>query len=209
MPLSSPEIVDLFKKYVIANYTRFPVCLARGEGSWVWDVEGRRYLDFFPGWGCNLLGHCPPRVVEAVRDQVGRLIHVPTTWYTEAQGLLGKALSARSGFQGQAFFCNSGTEANEAAIKLARLCGRPGRYKIISMINSFHGRTMGSLAVTGKAGLRQPFGPFGFDVRFVPYGDLAALTSAVTGECAAVILEPCQGEAGVVPPPTAGVLDVV
>ncbi len=144
MALSSPEIVELFKKYIIGNYTRFPVCLAKGEGSWVWDAEGRRYLDFFPGWGCNLLGHCPPKVVEAVRDQVGKLIHVPNTWYTEAQGQLGKALSERSGFGGQAFFCNSGAEANEAAIKLARLCGRPGRYKLISMINSFHGRTMGA-----------------------------------------------------------------
>src|SRR5207248_2447278 len=116
MSLTSQEIVELFKKYVIGNYTRYPICLSRGEGSWVWDVEGKRYLDFFPGWGCNLLGHCPPRVVEAVRDQVGKLIHVPNTWYTEAQGQLGKALSTRSGFGGQSFFCNSGAEANEAAI---------------------------------------------------------------------------------------------
>ena len=126
------DIIDLFKKYVIGNYTRYPVCLVRGEGSYVWDAEGNRYLDFFPGWGCDLLGHCPPRVVEAVREQVGQLIHVPNTWYTEPQGLLAKALSERSGFDGQCFFCNSGTEANEAAIKLARLNGKPGRYKIIT-----------------------------------------------------------------------------
>ncbi len=139
---SSVEIIDLFNRYVIGNYTRFPVCLVRGEESYVWDAEGRRYLDFFPGWGCGMLGHCPPRVVEAVKEQVAQLIHVPNTWYTEPQGLLAKALVERSGFDGKCFFCNSGTEAVEAAIKLARLHGKPtGRYKIISAINSFHGRT--------------------------------------------------------------------
>src|SRR5262249_16440490 len=143
--MTTPETIDLFKKYVVGNYTPYHVCLVRGEGSYVWDGEGNRYLDFFPGWGCDLLGHCPPRVVEAVRDQVGKLIHVPNTWYTEAQGLLGKALSERSGLGGQCFFCNSGTEAVEAAIKLARLCGKPGRDKNISMINNLHGRTAGGL----------------------------------------------------------------
>src|SRR6188472_1364247 len=128
--LSSAETVDLFKKYVIGNYTRYPINLVRGEGSFVWDSEGTRYLDFFPGWGCNLLGHCPAPVVEAVQEQVARLIHVPNTWYTEAQGQWAKALSDRS-FGGQAFFCNSGAEANEAAIKLARLHTPKGRYKII------------------------------------------------------------------------------
>src|SRR5262249_52149609 len=115
--MTTPETIELFGKYVVGNYTRYPVCLVRGEGSYVWDAEGNRYLDFFPGWGCDLLGHCPPRVVEAVRDQVGKLIHVPNTWYTESQGLLAQALSERSGMGGQCFFCNSGTEANEAAIK--------------------------------------------------------------------------------------------
>src|ERR1051326_9529244 len=87
-PMTSAETIDLFKKYVVPNYARFPVSLVRGEGSYVWDAEGNRYLDFFPGWGCNLLGHCPPRVVAAVREQVGQLIHVPNTWYTEPQGHL-------------------------------------------------------------------------------------------------------------------------
>src|SRR5438309_6950939 len=107
---SSEATIAQFDRYVIANYKRFPVCLVRGEGSWVWDAEGNRYLDFFPGWGCNLLGHCPPRVVDAVRDQVGRLIHVPNTWYMESQGTFAQALSERS-FGGQCFFCNSGAEA--------------------------------------------------------------------------------------------------
>src|SRR5205085_11745238 len=97
---SSVDTIELYERYVIGNYTRYPVCLVRGEGSWIWDAEGRRYLDFFPGWGCGLLGHCPRRVVEAVREQLGQLIHVPNTWYTEAQGLLAQALSERSGSNG-------------------------------------------------------------------------------------------------------------
>src|SRR5262249_26117907 len=117
--MTSQQTIDLFKQYVIGNYTRYPVCLVRGEGSHVWDAEGNRYLDFFPGWGCDLIGHCPPRVVAAVREQVGKLIHVPNTWYTEEQGKLAQALSERTGWGGQCFFCNSGTEAVEAAIKLA------------------------------------------------------------------------------------------
>src|SRR5688500_16189336 len=101
--LSSTEVVDLFAQYVIGNYTRYPTCLVRGEGSEVWDAEGNRYLDFFPGWGCNLIGHAPPRVVEAVREQVGTLVHVPNTWYMEPQGLFAKALVERA-FPAKAFF---------------------------------------------------------------------------------------------------------
>src|SRR5213082_3408317 len=117
-PASSAQTFEQFRRYVVGNYSRYPVCLVRGEGSSVWDAEGNRYLDFFPGWGCDLLGHCPPRVVEAVREQVGLLIHVPNTWHTEPQALLAEALFEK-GFGGQSFFCNSGAEANEAAIKLA------------------------------------------------------------------------------------------
>src|ERR1044072_3785702 len=135
--LTSEQVIALAKKHLIGNYTRYPVCLVRGEGSWVWDAEGNRYLDFFPGWGCGILGHCPPRVVAAVQEQVATLIHVPNTWYTEAQVLLAQALSERTSWDARCFFCNSGTEAVEAAIKLARLWGKPGRYKIITMMNSF------------------------------------------------------------------------
>ena len=131
---STEATIAQFDRYVIGNYRRYPVCLVRGEGSWIWDAEGNRYLDLFPGWGCNLLGHCPPRVVEAVRDQVGQLIHVPNTWYIEAQGAFAQALSERS-FGGQCFFCNSGAEANEAAIKLARAYGHGrGRTKIVTIL---------------------------------------------------------------------------
>ena len=121
-PLSSAETIKLFDRYVVPNYNRFPgFAGTRGEGSYVWDGEGNRYLDLFCGWGCNLLGHCPGPVIEAVREQLGTMLHVPNTWYTEVQGRWARGpLSTRS-FGGQAFFCNSGTEANEAAIKLARL----------------------------------------------------------------------------------------
>src|SRR3954454_19377668 len=133
--MNSPETIALFDRYVIGNYRRFPVCLTRGQGSYVWDAEGTKYLDFFPGWGCNLLGHCPPRVVKAVQEQVAELVHVPNTWYIEAQGKLAEALVKCSEIaDAQCFFCNSGTEANEAVIKMARLSGKPrGRYKIITM----------------------------------------------------------------------------
>src|SRR5262245_22581415 len=113
MKPTSSQVLDLFQKYVIGNYTRFPVCLVRGEGSYVWDAEGNRYLDLFPGWGCDLLGHCPPRVVAAVREQVGRLIHVPNTWYMEAQGRLAEALAERTGWGGRASSGNRGPGRKE------------------------------------------------------------------------------------------------
>ncbi len=199
--MTSQETIDLFKTYVIANYTRYPVCLVRGEGSHVWDAEGNRYLDLFPGWGCDILGHCPPRVVEAVREQVGQLIHVPNTWYTQAQGLLAQALSQRSGIDGQCFFCNSGTEAVEAAIKLARLVGKPGRYKIVTMLNSFHGRTLGALSATGQPKYHQGLEPLLAGFSYAPFGDLDAAAKLIDGETCAILLEPIQGEGGINLPP--------
>jgi acetylornithine/N-succinyldiaminopimelate aminotransferase len=195
--MNSQETIDLFKRYVIGNYTRYPVCLVRGEGSYVWDAEGKRYLDFFPGWGCDLIGHCPPRVVAAVREQVGQLIHVPNTWYTEEQGQLAKALSERSGFDGRCFFCNSGTEANEAAIKLARLNGKPGRYKIVSTINSFHGRTLGALSATGQPKYHKGVEPLLAGFCYAPFGDLNAVAKLVDNDTCAILVEPIQGEGGI------------
>jgi predicted acetylornithine/succinylornithine family transaminase len=204
--MTSQQVIEQFKQYVIPNYTRYPVCLVRGEGSWVWDAEGNRYLDLFPGWGCDLLGHCPPRVVEAVCDQVRRLIHVPNTWYTEAQGELAQALSERTGWGGQSFFCNSGTEAVEAAIKLARLNGKPGRYKIVTMLNSFHGRTMGAVSATGQPKYHQGLEPMLAGFAYGPFGDLAAAARLVDGETCAILVEPVQGEGGINVPP-AGYLE--
>ncbi len=198
--MSCEETIKLFEQYVVPNYGRFPVSLVRGEGAYVWDSDDNRYLDLFPGWGCNLLGHCPPMVVDAVRDQVGRLIHVPNTWYMESQGLWAKALSDRS-FGGQAFFCNSGTEANEAAIKLARLHGDKCRYKIISFEGGFHGRTLGSTAATAQPKYHEGLGPLMAGFIYAPYGDLAAVEQLIDDETAAILVEPVQGEGGVVIPP--------
>lgn len=198
--MNSQQTIAVFDKYVVPNYGRFPVSLVRGEGSHVWDSEGNRYLDFFPGWGCNLLGHCPRRVVEAVQDQVAQLIHVPNTWYIEPQGLWAKALSERS-FGGQAFFCNSGTEANEAAIKLARLHTPKQRYKIITFIGGFHGRTLGSTAATAQPKYHEGLGPLMAGFVYAPYGDLEAVGKLIDEETAAILVEPVQGEGGVVVPP--------
>ncbi|MFO0849814.1 MAG: aspartate aminotransferase family protein [Gemmataceae bacterium] len=204
---TSADVIALAKKYVIGNYTRYPVCLVRGDGSWVWDAEGNRYLDFFPGWGCGILGHCPPRVVEAVREQVGTLIHVPNTWYTEPQARLAEALAERTGWGGQCFFCNSGTEANEAAIKLARLNGKPkGKYKIVTFTNSFHGRTMGSLSATAQPKYHAGVEPILPGFVYAPFGDLDAVAKLIDAETCAVMLEPIQGEGGINLPP-AGFLE--
>lgn len=199
--MTSKDTIELFRRYVIGNYRRYPVCLVRGEGSYVWDAEGQRYLDFFPGWGCDLIGHCPPRVVRAVQEQVARLIHVPNTWYMEPQGLLAQALVERSGLDAQCFFCNSGTEANEAAIKLARLNGKPGRYKIITTQGSFHGRTMGALSATGQPKYHQGVGPMLAGFAYAPFGDLDATARLIDDETCAIMVEPIQGEGGINLPP--------
>jgi predicted acetylornithine/succinylornithine family transaminase len=194
---SSAETIAQFERYVIPNYRRYPVCLVRGEGSHVWDAEGNRYLDLFPGWGCNLVGHCPPRVVEAVRDQVGQLIHVPNTWYMEAQGQFARLLSERS-FGGQAFFCNSGAEANEAAIKLARAVGHAsGRTKIVTAEGGFHGRTYAALTATAQPKYHVGFEPMVPGFAYMPYDDLDAAARLIDETTAAVLVEPIQGEGGV------------
>lgn len=203
--LSSAETVALFKQHVIGNYNRYPVNLVRGEGSWVWDSEGNRYLDFFPGWGCNLLGHCPPKIVQAVQEQVATLIHVPNTWHMDVQGRWAQAINERS-FGGQAFFCNSGTEANEAAIKIARLHasshGNPKKHKIITFTGGFHGRTMGSVTATAQPKYHHGIEPMLPGFIYAPHGDLAATQKLVDDETCAIMIEPIQGEGGVkLPPP--------
>jgi acetylornithine/N-succinyldiaminopimelate aminotransferase len=194
--LMSPETAKLFDQYVIPNYRRFPVSLVRGEGSWVWDDEGNKYLDFFPGWGCNLLGHCPPRVVEAVQNQAGELIHVPNTWHMELQGRWAKLLSERS-FGGKAFFCNSGAEANEAAIKLARLHTPAGKYKIITFEGGFHGRTYGAVSATAQPKYHEGLEPMLPGFTYAPFGDLDAVRKLVDNETCAILGEPIQGEGGI------------
>lgn len=193
---SSQQTIETFKKYVIPNYIRYPVCLVHGEGSYVWDAEGKRYLDLFPGWGCNILGYAPPRVVKAVQDQVTHLIHVPNTWYTEEQGEFAEALCTRS--FGQAFFCNSGAEALEGAIKLARLTGSPkGRYKIITFENSFHGRTYAAVTATAQPKYHEGIGPLVPGFRYAPHNDLDAVRKLIDSETCAILIEPVQGEGGI------------
>ena len=196
----SPKTAELFAKYVVPNYGRFPVSLVRGEGSLVWDDQGRQYLDFFPGWGCNLLGHCPPRVVEAVQQQVAELIHVPNTWYTEAQGRWAQLLSEHS-FGGKAFFCNSGAEANEGAIKLARLHTPANRNKIITFRGGFHGRTYGATSATAQPKYHEGIGPLLPGFAYAPFGDLEAVKKLVDSETCAILIEPIQGEGGIRIPP--------
>jgi predicted acetylornithine/succinylornithine family transaminase len=198
--LSSQQTISLFEKYVVPNYTRYPVALVKGQGSEIWDAEGKRYIDFFPGWGCGLLGHCPKQVVDAVQKQTAQLIHVPNTWYTELQGVWAQLLSERS-FGGKAFFCNSGAEANEAAIKLDRLHSGPDRYKIITFQGSFHGRTFGALSATAQPKYHAGLSPMLAGFTYVPHGDLQAVEQAVDDETAAIMIEPIQGEGGVRMPP--------
>jgi len=192
------RVIETFDRYVVPNYRRFPICLTKGEGSRVWDAEGHEYLDLFPGWGCNLLGHCPGPVVKAVQEQVAKLIHVPNTWYTEPQGEWAKLLAERS-FGGQAFFCNSGTEANEAAIKLVRLRTNGERYKLITFQGGFHGRTMGSVTATAQPKYHEGLGPMLAGFQYAPHGDLAAVEQLVDDRTGGILIEPILGEGGVVP----------
>lgn len=194
--LSSQDTIELFNQFVIPNYTRYPVSLVEGTGSWVSDAEGRRFLDLFPGWGCNILGYSPPSLVEAIQQQAGRLIHVPNTWYIEQQGKFAEFLCSRS--FGKAFFCNSGAEANEAAIKLARLHGSAqGRYRIITFERGFHGRTLGALTATAQPRHHAGLGPLMAGFRYAPTDDLDAVRELVDNETCAIMIEPVQGEGGV------------
>jgi acetylornithine/N-succinyldiaminopimelate aminotransferase len=176
------------------------VTLARGEGRRVWDVDGNEYLDMYAGIAVSALGHAHPALVGAVTAQVAKLAHTSPLVLNENELALAERLIRLLGHDGRVYLCNSGTEANEAALKLVRKHGGTDGF-IVATQDGFHGRTMGALALTGKAAIRDPFGPFGLDVRFVPYGDAEALRAAVTPGCTAVFLEPTQGEAGVVPPP--------
>lgn len=180
-----------------SNYGRPKIALAHGKGAEVFDVEGRRYLDLLAGIATNLLGHAHPAIVAAVSEQVSRLGHV-SNFYAHEPGLaLAEQLQSIAG-GGKVFFCNSGAEANEAAFKLSRLTGRT---KVVATVNAFHGRTMGALALTGQPSKAAPFHPLPGEVVHVPYGEIEAMRSAVDSQTAMVIVEPIQGEAGVIVPP--------
>jgi acetylornithine aminotransferase len=198
---ATEQLQDRYAAAIMLTYGIPPVALARGSGCTVWDVDGNSYLDLIAGLAVSSLGHGHPALVAAVSDQMGRLAHTSNLFLHERQVELAERLVGLLSTDGRVFFTNSGTEANEAALKLVRRRQGPDRPVIVAAEHGFHGRSMGSLAITGKESIRVPFSPFGFDVRFVPYGDAAALTSAVGPDCAAVFLEPTLGEGGVVPPP--------
>jgi len=191
------EIQQVFERYVIGNYSRLPIAFVRAEGSHIWDVEGNRYIDLMPGWGTTLLGHCHPRVVTAIQRQAAMLMHVDNTFYIPPQGELARAISEHS-FGGKCFFCNSGAEAVEAAIKLARLYKQAeGRYKIITMLDSFHGRTMAAITATGQEKYHKGYLPLLPGFSHVPMNDLDAVAAAADEETCAVMVEPVQGEGGI------------
>ncbi|MCK4283261.1 MAG: aspartate aminotransferase family protein [Candidatus Brocadiae bacterium] len=195
--MSFDEIKKLFDDCVIANYSRIPIAFVRAEGSHIWDSEGNRYVDLMPGWGTSTIGHCHPRVVTALQRQAAMLIHVDNTFYTQPQGLLAQKISQHS-FGGKCFFCNSGAEAVEAAIKLARLHKeKDGRYKIITMRDSFHGRTMGAITATGQDKYHKGYLPLLPGFSHVDFNDLDAVKDATDDQTCAVMLEPIQGEGGI------------
>jgi acetylornithine aminotransferase len=195
------DLRQRFEAALMPNYGVPPLALACGEGCWVWDTDGNAYLDLIGGIATSALGHAHPALVAAVTTQVGTLAHTSNLFMHEPGVRLAERLLGLLGAEGRVFFANSGTEANEAAYKLVRRHAGPGRTYVVAADGGFHGRTMGALALTGKPSIREPFGPFGADVRFVPYGSEDALREAATEECAAVFLEPTQGEGGVVPAP--------
>jgi len=191
-------IIEREKQYLVQNYSRYPLALRRGKGSFVFGFDGKRYLDLITGIGVNALGHAHPRVLKVLREQAGLLIHCSNLYYHEYQGLLAERLAKVSGLA-RSFFCNSGTEAVECALKMARAHGGPGKHELVAFENSFHGRTMGALSLTGQQKYRQDFEPLVPGVKFVPFNDDAALGAAISDNTAGVILEVIQGEGGIYP----------
>jgi acetylornithine/N-succinyldiaminopimelate aminotransferase len=199
------DLVAAGRRLLTNNYRQAPIVLARGEGCVLFDVDGRRYLDMTAGIAVCVLGHGHPGLADAIAAQARRLMHVSNLFFNDMQLQLADALSRRA-FRGRVFFCNSGTEANEAALKLARRYqivarGQPERTELVAFDGGFHGRTMGALSVTGQPKYRDGFGPLITPVRFVPFGDIAAARAAITDRTAAVIVEPIQAEGGINLPP--------
>jgi predicted acetylornithine/succinylornithine family transaminase len=193
--------MDLEREYLLQNYARYPLVLARGKGCHLYDLAGKRYLDFLSGIGVNALGHAHPRLAKVIRQQAALLIHCSNLYYHQYQGPLAKRLSEMSGLE-RCFFCNSGTEAMEGGLKMVHSHGRaidPEKYQVIALENGFHGRTLGALSITGQPKYRQDFEPLVPGARFVPANDLAALEAAFSDRTAGIVLEMIQGEGGIYP----------
>ena len=198
--MNTKEIMDMGQKYVMNTYGRLPMALVKGEGAYVWDADGNKYLDFVAGLAVNSLGHCHPEVVEAIRVQAGTLMHVSNLYWIEPQVKLARILVENSA-QDKVFFCNSGAEANEGAIKLARKYARkymgPDKYEIITMDQSFHGRTLATITATAQPKYQKDLDPLPQGFKYVPFNDFAALEAAISPNTCAIMLEPIQGEGGV------------
>jgi len=215
LTLESAPTTELFGSYVVPTYGRFPLAFERGEGAWVWDENGKKYLDFGAGIAVCSIGHCHPRVVEVLTRQVGKLVHASNLYYTRPQGLLARKLVELVGLAGKIFFCNSGAEANEALYKLARKFGNDtlavpaghtvgelvepcqDRHNILTFTGSFHGRTLAGISATGQEKVKKGFEPMVQGFRHLPFNDGPALLAAMDGTTAAVLLEPIQGESGI------------
>lgn len=201
--VTTDEVIALTDKYVMRTYKRLPIVFARGEGCRLWDADGREYLDFLAGIAVNSLGHCHPAVVKSVCEQTAGLMHVSNVFHIEQQAVLAEMLVRQASGLAKAFFCNSGAEANEAAIKLARKYSwmRYGedRYEIVTAEQSFHGRTLATITATGQPKYQRGFEPLPEGFRYVPFNDLAAAKAAVSDKTCAIMLEPVQGEGGVYP----------
>jgi acetylornithine/N-succinyldiaminopimelate aminotransferase len=199
------SVVELESQYLLQNYARHPLILVRGDGPWMWDADGKRYLDFIAGIGVNALGQNHPRIVAAIQEQAARLIHTSNLFYNEYQGPLARRIAEVSGLN-RTFFTNSGAESNEGALKMMKSHGRavsPEKYEIVSLDNSFHGRTLGALSITGQAKYRTDFEPLIPGVKFVAPNDIAALEASVNERTAGIFVEWIQGEGGIVPIDTA------
>jgi len=195
------HVMDMERAFLLQNYARYPLVLDRGEGCYLYDLEGKRYLDFIAGIGVNALGHAHPRIVEVIREQAGLLIHSSNLYYHRFQGALAKKLAEVSGLQ-RSFFANSGTEAMEGALKMVRAHGtkiNAEKFEILSLENSFHGRKLGALSITGQPKYRRDFEPLLPGVKFLPHNDVAALEQAFSERTAGIVIEWIQGEGGIFP----------
>ena len=194
--MKKKDILKNYDEYILSTYTRMPGIFVKGKGMDLVDIDGKKFLDFFPGWGVNNVGHCHPKVVSAVRDQIGKLIFIPNNLYHPHQAKLAREI-VRWSFPAKVFFCNSGAEASEAAIKFARVFGKGERQEIITTENSFHGRTLGALSATGQKKYREGFAPLMEGFKTVPFNDIEALKNSVSQKTVAVMLELIQGEGGI------------
>ncbi len=193
---NTKETIKKYNKYVLNTYTRMPVVFVRAKGSWIWDAEGKKYLDFFPGWAVSGLGHCHPEAVKGLKKQSDKILHVSNNYYSQPQAALAEQIIKLS-FRGKVFFANSGAEANEGAIKLARAYGKGKRYEIITMKGSFHGRTLATVAATGQDKVKKGFAPLPVGFKHVRFNDIDSLKKAISKKTAAVMLELIQGEGGI------------